>query len=184
MKDPGPADKLSFDEFKLFYETTEKVTDRRIEANRWNYSICAAIIAAVGVIINWGLVNSYFFFISAIVVVLLSGMAALYCTLWIGQIRDLKELNNAKFKVLNAMAPLVSFGEAEKDKRISYCPFEREWIMLEQAKVAKPARGLNLVALSSTRLEIYIPNAIRVLFLLVSGAVAIEAIRRLLPMLP
>ena len=36
--------KLSFEEFQLFYESTEKVTDRRLNANRWNYSICIAIL--------------------------------------------------------------------------------------------------------------------------------------------
>jgi hypothetical protein len=39
--------KVAFDEFKLFYESAEKVTDRRNAANRWNYSICIAILGVV-----------------------------------------------------------------------------------------------------------------------------------------
>ena len=29
----------SFDEFKLYYESAEKMTDRRIANNQWNYSV-------------------------------------------------------------------------------------------------------------------------------------------------
>jgi hypothetical protein len=42
--------RLSFDEFKLYYESTEKVTDRRLETNRWNYSICIATLVAIAAI--------------------------------------------------------------------------------------------------------------------------------------
>ena len=183
MRELGPEDKIAFDEFKLFYESTEKVTDRRLEANRWNYSICTAIMAAVGAIINWGLANQSFFFTSAIAAIILSGMAALYCTLWIGQIRDLKELNNAKFEVLNAMAPLVAFGEADKDKRASYCPFEREWNKLKQAEIAQQVRSIDIIALKSSNIEYLIPKAFRILFLLIVVAITIEVVRKL-PAMP
>ena len=36
-------------------------------------------------------------------------MAILFCSLWLGQIVDFKYLNNAKFKVLQYMAPLIEF---------------------------------------------------------------------------
>lgn len=50
--------KHSFDEFKLYYDSTEKVTDRRLDTNRWNYSICIAILVAIATITNWSLTNS------------------------------------------------------------------------------------------------------------------------------
>jgi len=49
MTDKPPGPRFSFDEFKLYYDSTEKVTDRRLETNRWNYSICVAILVAVAV---------------------------------------------------------------------------------------------------------------------------------------
>ncbi len=103
--------KVAFDEFKLFYDSTEKVTDRRLEANRWNYSICVATLGAIATIISWSIDKPEFLIMGLATIVLLAGMASLYCTLWIGQIRDLKELNNAKFSVLNEMAPFVAFGD-------------------------------------------------------------------------
>lgn len=54
----------AFEEFKLFYESAEKVTDRRLSANRWNYSICTAILIAIAGILNWGLSKTSFFLIS------------------------------------------------------------------------------------------------------------------------
>ena len=135
---------------------------------------------AVGAIINWGLANSSFFYASATAVVVLSGMAALYCSAWIGQISDFKALNNAKFKVLNEMAPLVIFGDAERDKRVSYCPFEREWNWLKDAGAAQQARSINVIALRSTNIEYIIPRAFRAFFILVGLAVAIEVTRKLL----
>lgn len=178
MKELGPGERISFDEFKLFYESTERVTDRRLEANRWNYSICTASVAAVGVIINWGLTQPAFLATSVVAVLILSSMAALYCTLWIGQIRDLKELNNAKFQVLNSMAPHVTFGEDGKDNRVSYCSFEREWNKLKEAEVAQQVRSLDIIALKSSNIEYLIPKAFRVLFLLIIIAVIVEAARK------
>lgn len=57
MSESNRAVRLSFDEFKLYYDSTEKVTDRRLETNRWNYSICIAMLVAIAIITNWSLTN-------------------------------------------------------------------------------------------------------------------------------
>lgn len=144
------GEKFAFEEFKLFYESTEKVTDRRLSANRWNYSICTAILVAIAVIINWGLSKPDYFLFSAIAVIVLGSMAALFCSLWIGQIKDFKELNNAKFKVLNEMAPHIAFSENLTDPRISYSPFDKEWKLLQEAKAVVEISCSNIVALKAS----------------------------------
>lgn len=169
--------KVSFDEFKLFYDSAEKVTDRRHSANRWNYSICIAILAAVAAIISWSIDKPDFVVISIISVVVLAGMAALYCSLWIGQIRDLKELNNAKFSVLNEMASFVSFGDGNNDDLISYQPFEKEWDALQRAKAVEEIKSINIIALKSSNIEYLIPKAFRILFVLIVIAVPLEGWR-------
>lgn len=58
MSETTKITRLSFEEFKLYYDSTEKVTDRRIETNRWNYSICIAILVAIATITNWSLSTS------------------------------------------------------------------------------------------------------------------------------
>jgi hypothetical protein len=57
MAETKSNEKFAFEEYKLFYESTEKVTNRCLVANRWNYSICTAILVAIAVILNWGFLN-------------------------------------------------------------------------------------------------------------------------------
>lgn len=177
MEKFDPSKKISFDEFKLFYESTEKVTDRRSSANTWNYSICTAILGAIAAIISWALDKPSFITTAVAAVIILSGMAALYSTLWIGQIRDLKELNNAKFTVINEMACHLVFDNDQDDRIVSYKPFEREWEALKLAQVAAEAKDINIIALKSTNIEYLIPKAFRVLFIIIMIAVPLEVWR-------
>lgn len=177
MEEFKASNKVAFDEFKLFYESAEKVTDRRLAANRWNYSICIVILGAIAVIISWSLGKPSFLITGLVAVVLLSGMAALYCSLWIGQIRDLKELNNAKFTVINDMANYLSFGDGSNEKLISFKPFEKEWKALKSAKIAEGVKSIGIVALRSSNIEYLVPKAFRVLFMLIMLAAPFEAWR-------
>jgi predicted Co/Zn/Cd cation transporter (cation efflux family) len=72
---------LSFDEFKLYYESTEKVTDRRLETNRWNYSACAAVLVGIAAIVKWGVISTELRWVGVGAVVLLCMMAVLFCEL-------------------------------------------------------------------------------------------------------
>ena len=47
----------SFEEFKLIYESAEKVTDRRLTNNKLNYTICVATVVALGIIWKWSFEN-------------------------------------------------------------------------------------------------------------------------------
>lgn len=40
-------DPVSFEEFRLYHATTERVTDRRLALNRWNCSILVATLLAI-----------------------------------------------------------------------------------------------------------------------------------------
>jgi len=71
---------VSFDEFKLYYESTERVTDRRLSANTWNYSICIAIVVAIAGIVKWSAGNSMFY-VGLTAVLVLCIMAILFCSL-------------------------------------------------------------------------------------------------------
>jgi hypothetical protein len=156
--------KHSFDEFKLYYDSTEKVTDRRLDTNRWNYSICIAILVAIATITNWTLTNPVLLWAGVAADVLLSIMAILFCALWIGQIRDFKNLNNAKFNVLNEMAPNVEFDATHPGQIISFCPFDKEWKKLSELQALQEVGRSNIVALKSSNIEYFIPKAFAALF--------------------
>lgn len=164
MADHSSGKKLSFDEFKLYYESTEKVTDRRLETNRWNYSICTAMLIAIAVLTRWSLTTAALLWIGFAAVGILSTMAVLFSALWVGQIRDFKKLNNAKFAVLNAMAPNVEFDPEKPGLVVSYCPFEKEWTKLNELNALDEVGKSNIVALKSSNIEYFIPKAFGVLF--------------------
>jgi hypothetical protein len=164
MSVPNTNSRHSFDEFKLYYESTEKVTDRRLDTNRWNYSICIAILVAIATITNWSLTNPRLLWVGLAADVLLCLMAVLFCALWIGQIRDFKNLNNAKFTVLNEMAPRVDFDASNPGAITSFCPFDKEWKKLNELSALQEVGRSNLIALKSSKIEYFIPKAFAALF--------------------
>lgn len=164
MADNPHKQRFSFDEFKLYYESTEKVTDRRLETNRWNYSICTAMLIAIGALARWSLTTAALLWVGFAAIGILSAMAVLFCALWIGQIRDFKKLNNAKFSVLNAMAPNLEFDSEKPGLVVSYCPFEKEWTKLAELNALEEVGKANIVALKSSNIEYFIPKAFGVLF--------------------
>ncbi len=159
--------RLSFDEFKLYYDSTEKVTDRRLETNRWNYSICVAILITIATITNWSLSTPGLVWVGLSAVAVLCLMAMLFCLLWIGQIRDFKKLNNAKFAILNEMAPRIDFYKENPGTVVSYCPFEKEWDKLSALNALEEVGSSNIVALKSSNIEYFIPKAFGVLYFVI-----------------
>jgi hypothetical protein len=167
------GERFSFDEFKLYYESTEKVTDRRLETNRWNYSICIAILVAIATIGKWGLGSTTLIWVGLASIVVLSIMAMLFCALWVGQIRDFKKLNNAKFDVLNEMAPRIEFDIEHPGIVSSYTPFDREWKKLSALNALDEVGRSNVLALKSSNIEYFIPKAFGVLFVAILIAVLV-----------
>lgn len=165
--------KYSFDEFKIVYESTEKVTDRRLQTNRWNYTICTAVLVAIAGLIKYSVSNEPFFHIGLVIALVLSGMVILFCCLWVGQIKDFKSLNHAKFDVLKEMAPHLEYDPEHPGVLKPFCPFEKEWNKLEEMKALQEKGKTSFVALKSTNIEYYIPKAFIVLFVLVLIVVGI-----------
>lgn len=180
MSQPPQPSKVSFQEFTLFYQTTERVTDRRISMNRWNYSVSAAMLAAIGLVLNWSTEEQSNAFVGICGIGILCLMAIILCTLWVAQISDAKELNNAKFEVLARMAPLIEFETSSgKSDAKSYEPFDKEWRTLEARKavIATNAGTIEqLKVLSASRAEYFIPKAMRWLFALILGVTLVFAI--------
>lgn len=160
--------KYSFEEFKLFYESAEKVTDRRHSTNRWNYGVCLAILGAIAALTKWYLPNRPFFITAVCAILVLCGLAWLFCTLWIDQIHDFKALNGAKFRLLNEMAPHLEFDASTVGVLRSFEPFNREWAILEEMKALDNLAKSQRLAMKSSTIELFIPHALRWLFVLIA----------------
>lgn len=169
--------KLAFEEYELYYKSTEKVTEWRLAINRWNYSICTAVVIAFAVILNWATSHPAFLPVACVAIILLCAMGMLFCSLWVGQIKAYKNLNDAKFKVLQDMAPHISFSSSSSDERVSYSPFKKEWETLEaKRKALEELVDTNIIALKSSRIEYWVPKVFRFLFGLILVATVFVAI--------
>jgi hypothetical protein len=158
----------SFEEFKLYYESTEKVTDRRLNANRWNYSISVGIILAIAAVYSWATSNRPYFLLAGAAILVLAAAAAVFSLFWLRQVEDWKALNAAKFKVLNDMAREVRFQPSEGHlPPKSYQPFDKEWKILQsQSSLAKVRifRVGQLEALNASGAELFMPRAFMAVF--------------------
>src|SRR4051812_28404639 len=101
MAQSSPPRRVAFQEFEMYYQSAERVTDRRHELNRWNYSVVAATLIAIGLVLGWATSDRSHVLIGVSGIAILCIMGGTLCTYWIKQISDFKELNSAKFKILN-----------------------------------------------------------------------------------
>lgn len=165
--------KYSFEEFKLMYESTEKVTDRRLKSNRWNYTVCLVLLLGIAGITKYSLSNPSFFYIGLASIIALSIMAILFCFLWFRQITDFKALNRAKFEVLNQMAPNVEYNPDNPGMITPFSSFEKEWKILENSEALQEKSKNKFIALKSSSMEYFIPKAFIALFIGVIFIVAV-----------
>ena len=161
--------RYSFEEFKLMYESAEKVTDRRNALNKFNYSICTAIFLAIFYLWNWSLSHEKYNYLGIFVVMILAMIALFFTYHWIQQIQVYKYLNNAKFDVINQMSKQLFFPSQDESITVkSFEPFHKEWELLEKSKAATKSKMLKIFTLSSTTAELFIPRAFRIIFFFVS----------------
>jgi len=171
--DGSEKDRYSFDEYRMYYESAERVTERRIATNRWNYSVCIALIVATSLLIVWSTNNQRFFVFSLAATVIFSMCGVFFCIYWLKEITAAKLLNAAKFEVLNSMAPNVMF----ENDAISYEPFRREWEkVIDNRGVRRVKKLEGRPALSSSGAELFLPRALELVFFLIGIAAITSAL--------
>ena len=172
--------RVSFQEFALYYQSAEQVTERRIAMNRWNYSVMTATLIAVALVLNWSTSKQSHMFVGICGIAILCLTAIVLYTYWINQISDAKALNATKFRVLNEMAPLIQFeGPNGPSATKSFEPFQKEWTALQSAQALTSVQAgaiSNLQVLSASRAEYFIPKAFRILFIVILAGVIVFAV--------
>ncbi|MFB6840584.1 hypothetical protein [Streptomyces sp. NPDC056361] len=169
MTSPPSQPPVSFEEYRLYYESAERVTERRLAMNRWNYSVLTASLLAIGVILGWASSHDTFLLAGIIGILVLSAVACFMCFYWLKQIDDFKALNTAKFEVLNDMAPLVTFeGPSGPSAAKSFNCFDREWRELARVQALQSSSSNGFVrGLRSSSAERFIPRAFGAFFALI-----------------
>jgi hypothetical protein len=115
-----------FDQYKIYIESAEKISDRRQKTNEFFLGINTALVALLGFIltqVNPG--KTYYMFLLA------SIAGAIVCYYWYRIILSYKGLNGGKFKVIHLIEeklPLALYDteweilERGENKKV-YCPF-------------------------------------------------------------
>ncbi len=157
--------KVHFEEFQVFLETAEKTTDRRLDLIKSNAQIAILIMAGIGAIASWSYEKSEVVPFATIAVGSIAFLAALFCRWWWRQLVSYKQLNSAKFAVLEQMAPRIVFPEMTSPACRSFEPFRREWeILKEKQSLEQFGKGFALAASPS---EITVPISFLLGFLLI-----------------
>ena len=145
---------VHFDEFKMYLDSAEKTTDRRLDLNKTNASLALLILAGLGAIMSWSYQKPEIKAIATLAVLLVSLLAVLFCRWWWQQIVSYKELNSAKSTVLNDMAKRLVFASNGSSVR-SHLPFEKEWAILQENRsLSKFGKGY---ALGASLSEVTVP---------------------------
>jgi hypothetical protein len=154
---------IPFAQYQLFYESAERVTDRRLTLNRTNASLAIFIAAGIGLVVAWAFDKPDLRPVALLVSSFLSVLAALFCRWWWKQIEDYKALNSWKFKVLAAMSKNLISGDASQNRH-SFDPFFWEWEIGKSDKQILRNFGTSK-ALGSTFSELVVPKAFLVFFI-------------------
>jgi hypothetical protein len=174
-KDAAAGPQYSFEEFRMMYESTERISERKIAFTRANSTLCIAIIAGQGVAASWGYDNANIDGIVAAILMFISILGIVFCLYWHGQLWTFKQLNDAKFKVLKEMADRVVFPDYRERRIRSMSPFEREYTIYKEQGGLTSVRGLVLPKANFA--ETIVPYSFLAFFVLI-GALCLFWISR------
>ena len=135
------ADHL-LEQYKLYVEMADRISQRRDQSNRFYAGLVSAIIALLVVMGRLGVSGS-----SWSIALLAAGLlGASLSVIWFINLGSYRALNSAKFRVINGM-----------ESRLPYAGYTEEWAYLRP--VDGPARYFQL-----TRIERYVPLLVLALF--------------------
>ena len=129
------------EQYKMYVESSEKVSDRRSKLNTFYLSLTTTLTGIIGFVITNKVENGKY------LIILLSASSVVICLHWIILLLNYKKLNSAKFDLIQEM---------EKELPINL--YVREWEVLKTGPNAKGYQALS-------KLEIWIPVIFGALFL-------------------
>lgn len=132
------------EQYKLYVEMADRISDRRERSNRFYISLLSALLALLSIIVGRNILNR----LQTVVFMTIGILGLGLCSLWIINIRSYRQLNSGKFKVIHEMEQNLPFN----------C-YDREWEILGEGK--EPKSYLQL-----TRVEQYIPIILAIPYLL------------------
>ena len=142
-----------FKQYKLYVGTTDEISNRRMQANKFFLTLNTAALAGLGTFFVYFAMQSAL--LTSVVIGLASLVGILMCLVWRRQINAYSTVNRAKFEVIGEM-----------EKRLAASPlYAAEWYLL--------GPGGPYHHKSLTKNELLVPNAMIVFYLFVAVVAAI-----------
>lgn len=131
------------DQYKLYVEMADKISERRANANSFFLTVITALISIVGIVSGFGTqaISVFSFWITTVSIV-----GLILCYSWYRILESYRQLNSGKFKVIH-----------EIEKKLPLALYHGEWIMLGQGSDPKLYRPL-------THVEKWVPTLFAMLF--------------------
>lgn len=114
---------LALDQYKLYVEMADRISQRRATANTYFLSVNSAILAFVGYLTSKDSAQNMW---------LLAFAGVLLCLLWEALITSYRNLNTAKFQVIHAI-----------ENRLPIRPYKSEWSLMGEGKNSKLYRPIS-----------------------------------------
>lgn len=111
-------EKHLFEQYKLYIESAEKISDRRQNANNYFITINTALITLLGLSFQVNFLENLSWLRS-----LLAGVGIIICIIFWYLLRSYKQLNTGKFKVIH-----------EIEQHLPLAVYDYEWKILGEGK--------------------------------------------------
>jgi hypothetical protein len=131
-----------FEQYKMYVESIEKISDRRQNANNYFITINTALITLIGLSMQYKILTDYGWLKAVVAMV-----GLLICVIFWFLIRSYKQLNTGKFKVVH-----------EIEEFLPLALFKHEWELLGKGKK-------NEVYYPFSHVELLIPWAFGIIYL-------------------
>ena len=123
------------EQYKLYVEMSDRISARRGQVNSFYISLLSGLLA---VLFLFGNKQTDVSIQGKLMFLLISAVGLTLCAVWLFNIRSLKRLNSAKFKVIHEIENLLPFA----------C-YDKEWEIMQQDK--------SFQDLQQTQIEQFIP---------------------------
>jgi hypothetical protein len=127
------CEELLLGQYKLYVETAESVTSRRIDASKFYVTLLTALLAVIPFALSRDIPAS----VTRFVFLAIGASGIALCTTWMFSIHSYRQLNKLKFKVIDEM-----------EERLPFACFRREWELLKQYPEEYKYRRIGVVELA------------------------------------
>jgi hypothetical protein len=134
--------KTLFEQYKLYVEMADRISQRRAQTNQFYLTVLSALIVILSFIIS----NHLYQNLLNIVIFVVGFVGIVLCIIWHYNIQSYKQLNTGKFAVIHEM-----------EEMLPYAPYKREWEFLSQGQDKK-------IYFPLTHVEKYLPLIMALLY--------------------